>query len=150
MALNSQNAYPSIQTPNTSKDTFSEVPFNIVSSATTTDAGYAAQNDIFEVAKLPPKYTVAGVQLGVSATLGASCTVQAGIADDDGLGSNFVALTSATTAAAAGLVVMNQPIPDTTNVRRILALKVAGAAIGAVAKIRGRFVITYGPDVGYV
>lgn len=118
----------------------------IVTSATSTDPGYAAANDVFQVCKLPAGYVVLDSYTGHDATLGAGCTVQLGYADTDG--ANFVALTAASTAGAASHVRQNVVAHDPLAGEKILALKIAGANVGAAAEIKSVVTVAHAKTHG--
>jgi hypothetical protein len=133
-------AMPSLVGPETS------VFWDWVTSSTVTSDYYAAQNDVIQVFTLAPDWVVDTVKLGTSGTLGAGATLKVVQFDNDGLASNPVDLTAATTAATASLALSSVVRKDRSPVPKGVGLVLAGGAIGAIAKVSLTFKLVHGPS----
>lgn len=102
----------------------------IATLAAGTTARPQANGDFIRLFTISAPLMLAAVVVGVSATLGAACTVQL----VRNRGGNRVNLTAASTAAAANRLLMTaQPLD--LAVDDIIELAIAGAALAAVATI---------------
>ena len=87
----------------------------------------ADNGDTIDLFNIPPGFALFGVSMDVSATLGASCTVQ--------LRANAIAITGASTPGGADIEMQsNEDIPSAIAVR-IVDLLVGGADITAGATV---------------